>query len=351
MTQISSIFLEKITKTGVWFIDIPRTSSSSLRAELGQLHGDPYRKGNIMDSGFHGPASIFADHMTAQEAIAVFGRHLWDSLYTFSLVRNPWGRMYSLFQYQRKIGLNIPLDMPFREYVARLAEQKKKPESERTWYSRLLFSSCDYLFDESGKQLVSEIGKFEDRTAAITRFNMRLNPPLKGNLRLMETTTGTAPFQSFYDAQTRDIIGELFKDDIQQFNYHFDDSSGIFAVGEAGKKDVLWREERQKEQSEVRTVELLTSTRDLNKKIDTFLIEKNKSDEHMAQGTAQIAQMITQTNQALDQIIQLCKQEQIARKELQQELKHMIKEQLEEGPWRLRLLIRHPRKFFRLLWR
>jgi ABC-type nitrate/sulfonate/bicarbonate transport system ATPase subunit len=89
----------------------------------------------------------------------------------------------------------------------------------------------------------------------------------------------------------------------------------------------------------------------------------------MAQGIVQITQMITQTNQALDQI---------ARKELHQELKHILREkeslsvalaqsvahenmlsnqcrklkkQLEEGPWRLRMLIRHPRKFFRLLWR
>jgi hypothetical protein len=367
----NSIFLEKIAKIGAWFIDIPRTGSSSLRAELGQLHGDPYRKGNIMDPGFHGPSSIFADHMTAQEAIAVFGRPLWDSLYTFSLVRNPWDRMYSLFQYQRKIGLNIPLDMPYREYVAQLAEQKKKPESERTWYSRLLLSSYDYLFDESGKQLVSEIGRFEDRNSAITRFNKRLNPPLKGYLRLMETSTSNAPFQTFYDAETRDIIGELFKNDIQQFNYRFDDSSSIFAVGEAGEKDVLRRQERQKEQSEIRIVELLTSTRDLHKKIDAFLIEKNKSDEHLAQGIAQITQMLALTNQALDQIIQLSTQEQLELKNILREkesqsvalaqsvaredmLSHQcqkLKEQIEEGPWRLRLLIRHPKKFFKLLWR
>ena len=63
--KIKTIYgIFQIRRRGIWFIDIPRTSSSSIKAELGRLYGSTYAKSNIHNKGY-GSRSIFPDHLTA----------------------------------------------------------------------------------------------------------------------------------------------------------------------------------------------------------------------------------------------------------------------------------------------
>lgn len=216
--------VETIKRNGFWFVDIPRTGSSSIRTELGRLYGPPYAKGNIADPGFKGETGPILDHLSAREMIGLMGRKAWDELFTFSFVRNPWDRAHSLFQYRRKIALDIPADMPFREYLLELARQKEDGGKNAAWYWGYLRSAADYLVDDSGRPCVNVIGRHESRAQGVDTINARLPRPLLDHLRLMETAIDPPPFQSHYDEETRAIVARLFPDDIELFGYAFGDA-------------------------------------------------------------------------------------------------------------------------------
>ena len=90
-----------IRKNGFWFVDIPRTSSSSIRSELGKHFGRAYGKTNVNEREYQTP-QIFRDHITARKMKALLGNKTWESIFTFTIVRNPWERIFSMYHYRKK---------------------------------------------------------------------------------------------------------------------------------------------------------------------------------------------------------------------------------------------------------
>src|SRR6056297_3194700 len=113
-----------ILQHGLWFVDIPRTSSTSIRTELARWYGAPFGKKNVLDSQ-HVTEQFVPDHLPAHQFVEILGRPLWDQIFTFSIVRNPWDRTLSMFFYRRKKG-NIPADWSFRDYVMHLADPEHR---------------------------------------------------------------------------------------------------------------------------------------------------------------------------------------------------------------------------------
>jgi len=85
----------RVAKAGCWFVDLPRTSSNSIRQELWQEFGWPF---NIeFGSGYHSFLPGIGRHYKAREIRMHLRPLLWQKIFTFSIVRNPWDRYLSLF--------------------------------------------------------------------------------------------------------------------------------------------------------------------------------------------------------------------------------------------------------------
>ena len=130
-----------VEQCGFWFVDIPRTSSSSVRSELGQAFGPAYSKSNLLERQFSAP-QIYGDHIPGMEVLQYLGPGLWEKIFKFSIVRNPWDRIHSLYRYQLKTS-NIPLDWSFDEYIERLSNADKTTPYFR--YNPLRFRMVDML--------------------------------------------------------------------------------------------------------------------------------------------------------------------------------------------------------------
>src|SRR5262245_8701167 len=92
----------QIRRHGFWFVDIPRTSSTSIRVELGRFYGLPYGKSKTFEDQYSTP-QIFRDHVPAREMREILGTDLWERIFTFALVRNPWDRIVSMYNWRRKV--------------------------------------------------------------------------------------------------------------------------------------------------------------------------------------------------------------------------------------------------------
>ena len=117
---MDSIILKKILSAGFLFIDIPRTSSTSLRVELGRIYGAPYSKSNTIEKEFAQPQG-FPDHLPAIAMKNLLGNENWEKLFIFTLVRNPWDRTLSMYNWRVMVN-NIPSSLDFRAYVIRLRD-------------------------------------------------------------------------------------------------------------------------------------------------------------------------------------------------------------------------------------
>lgn len=212
-----SRFARELVKNRIWFVDIPRTSSTSVKTKLGQLYGSAYGKcydrQNARKSG-----TVLVDHTPASKVIRVIGRENWDQLYTFSFVRNPWARFYSLYRFRIADGV-LPATLEFNTYVQKLDEfrfrDRHSPFSRHEYHYPML----DYLMDDSEQLLVTECFKVEERSQAIIRIQEQTGVDL--NTDSKEVLCSPDEYRDFYSAESREIVGRFYKDDIQYFNYAF----------------------------------------------------------------------------------------------------------------------------------
>jgi len=209
--------LAAIRKAGIWFVDIPRTASSSIRTELAGQFGDVYGKSDLNDASLNVNHQLIESHLTAREMRQLLGRNLWDKLFTFSFVRNPWARMYSLFQYRKAVS-EIPPSFSFEQYLELFFQSPDQPYSPYHYHG-YYYQALDYLTDESGEIIVDFIGRFEDREHDLKLVRDKCSFPGLGYLKTQESIEPN--YRPFYSIEAQDMISTIFKKDIEAFQYDF----------------------------------------------------------------------------------------------------------------------------------
>ncbi len=223
-------FRRAVREHGFWFVDIPRTSSTSLRAELGRRCGPAYGKTNVLQKEFATPQLFFRDHTPAREMRELLGARCWRRIFTFTMVRNPWDRVHSFYRYRRKKG-KLPADLGFTDYVRRL--EIASPDSPYVGSRGARYGAADYLLDDDGRILVDFVGRFEDRERDLARIAQHLGWEDFGRLHL-QAAAPPEHYSCFYTEETEAIVRRLHAKDIELFDYEFergdDDESSRRAV-------------------------------------------------------------------------------------------------------------------------
>lgn len=220
-----------IVRDGFWFIDIPRTSSSSIRVELGEKFGKVHGKAikaSLVGSSLVGSNDVtqqlFLAHTTAKEMRGFLGSAAWNKIFTFTVVRNPWDRTCSMYHYRKRIG-NINPEWSFQDYVFELA--KAKHDTQYFEYHGYRFGACDYILGDNGEVIVDFVAKYENRVHDLKIIASRLGLEVEdfGELKILEAKPKGVHYSEFYDSEMQNIVGEVYSKDIELFNYSFDDES------------------------------------------------------------------------------------------------------------------------------
>lgn len=208
---------EVLIRNGLWFVDIPRTGSTSIKTVLGRELGPGYGKSFDRELG-RKQATHFLDHTAARKVVASIGEKAWDSLYTFSFVRNPWERFHSVFKY-RIARQELTADTSFKEYVRGLTTPRHRQKTSPYYHHSYHMSMCDYLMDAQNRILVKDVFKYEEREQALE--TLREKTGINFSTEWRESTKDFSDHLEHYDDESAAIIGLYFADDIQQFNYSF----------------------------------------------------------------------------------------------------------------------------------
>lgn len=184
------------TKLKVIFIHIPRTGGTSIEQAL------------VGKNWWH--VERATKHLTWFQARQIYTEY-WDQYLKFSVVRNPWDWMVSLY-YAHNYTRSAARGISWREYVKhpRLASH----EQDTVIQSAIIGSEIDFVlrFENLGpdfKRLCARIGL---EAPELPNYSAR-----SGRVGLNKQH-----YSCYYDAELREIIANRHKDDIRRFNYKFE---------------------------------------------------------------------------------------------------------------------------------
>jgi hypothetical protein len=209
------------------FVHIAKTGGTSVRAALAPLRWrDPlyipqFIASRISHATGHRTASKLPRHAKIIAAKEMLPMELFDSLFKFAFVRNPWDLQVSSWHHLRRERPRLVEDIEdFPEFI------RWKLDPDRPYQYHVDTSielQTDYLKDLHGEIIVDFIGKYEkleeDYHEACRRIG--ITPPPLPHKRQAKGRTG---YRSYYDDRTAGMVAEYFRPDIEAFGYSFDPS-------------------------------------------------------------------------------------------------------------------------------
>lgn len=124
----------------------------------------------------------------------------------FTVVRNPYDRIVSLFFYLKKVG-QIPNDVQFTSFVTRVT---KKPIPPVGFYNHNGFNQANKMLDWTEGVPNLKIFKFEQINDCFHFYGLE---PKKLN------TTEHKTYLSYYNKDTIEMVNSFYREDFSLFNY------------------------------------------------------------------------------------------------------------------------------------
>jgi chondroitin 4-sulfotransferase 11 len=144
----------------------------------------------------------------------------WNDYFVFSVVRNPYSRFVSEYNYRRNLFMNTKLKehdpVNFETFVNSLNIEVPKRIQQ---FDGHLETQTSFLKNESGSIEPSiQIFRFEDLAPCWTKLEEKTGVQYKTYLWSRKSIDST-PYQSFYTPDIKSIIYEFYKEDFVNFGY------------------------------------------------------------------------------------------------------------------------------------
>ncbi|NMP32955.1 sulfotransferase family protein [Thalassotalea sp. M1531] len=222
------------------YIHIPKTAGQSIESVFLERAGLSWEQREAMllkpnSTPELGPPRLA--HLTTQEYLdyGYLTKDELSKLFKFTIVRNPWDRLVSEYRYkQHKFAFK---DFLFNHFPEEGVDDYK----EHNGIYRHVMPQYQFIYDNNDNLMVDFVGKFENLKedfASITQTlcGQPLDLPHKnktqdGSLahvlkkklfpKKSKKSQPSPSYKEFYDDESKEFIGELYKKDIALFDYTF----------------------------------------------------------------------------------------------------------------------------------
>ena len=199
------------------FVHIAKTGGTSIRAALRWYRWkDPYRIPQFLCSRIS--SLSHHRHAKAIAAYEMLPRDLFNELFKFAFVRNPWDLQVSSYHHIQRERPHLLKGIEDFEAFLRWKLDPARP------YQYIIDTSIElqseYLIDLNGNIIVDFIGRYErleeDFQEACARIGIKA-PKLPHRRQAKDRTA----YQKYYTDETTELIARHFSRDIKMFDYTF----------------------------------------------------------------------------------------------------------------------------------
>lgn len=157
-------------------------------------------------------------HLTVKQVIKIVGEQNFNQAYKFTVVRNPWSKVVSHYQYRvRTNQTNLgEKPIPFKEWVLKTYGPEKDPAYFN--FPQMFMPQVDWLKNSQGEICIDKVIKFEELPEAFEEVSEKLG--LTTKLPMLNKTV-SLDYRKQYDQETKQIIADHFREDIERFHYEF----------------------------------------------------------------------------------------------------------------------------------
>ena len=206
------------------FVHIAKTGGTSVRAALAPLRWrDPLYLPQFICSRLshltgHRIGSKLPRHARVIAAKEMLPSELFERLFKFAFVRNPWDLQVSSFHHIRRERPHLMHGITdFPSFI------RWKLDPDRAYQYHIDTSielQSDYLKDLDGRVLVDFVGRYEDLRGDFEEACRRIGITPR-TLPHRRKATDRAAYRDYYDDATAALVAEHFRPDIEMFDYSF----------------------------------------------------------------------------------------------------------------------------------
>ena len=209
-------------------IHIPKTAGSSISAAIPNNHKDVVGQ---YDSKYYKDPLLYWSNPLQHWKYQDVSTYLWEEgediadYFTFTFVRNPWSRAVSYYFYALQVNPGegrskvdtfqiIEKECPtFRDFCIKA----QNPSVTKVHGGGL---QLNYIQNSKGIVAPNFIGKIENIDNDWRTLCTKLN--IKPDSLKVKNSSKHEHYTHYYDEETKELIGKLFKEDIEYFNYKFE---------------------------------------------------------------------------------------------------------------------------------
>ena len=158
-------------------------------------------------------------HETARSIIREIGLECWREKFTFATVRNPYARAVSIYHVDCP-GYVLGSKTYFRQWAKAFLSGELYP-CRRSGYIANRWNQVEYIRDDEGDVLVDFIVHLENIEEDMKMVCQRLNIPFSGVPHINKGRI-SCDYRDYYDDETVEVVGNWFREDLEQFGYDFD---------------------------------------------------------------------------------------------------------------------------------
>ena len=189
------------------FIHVPKCAGTSINAFL--------KSNGFTMKSLHQEKDGSSDNETGRYKIGAarrlkraYSEREWSGYFKFAFVRNPWDRMVSCWRNRGKKYSEL------KDFV--FAYPFEDNARDTVWHS---MPQCVHVCDDDGEPIIDHIARFEHLQEDLEAICDIIG--IEPKELPHRNRTERKPYQEYYDQETIDRVAEIYKKDIEMFNYNY----------------------------------------------------------------------------------------------------------------------------------